>query len=220
VNHNDDHQAPNKVSVDQSIVDDQAGWLAGEGGSATGRVARRLSERVSRRSVLARLGQATIGISGVALVSALPVSRGVAAVNPKAVQSRQAAAVAAGTDPTKCDYWRLCNMDGQVCADCAGGGTTTCPPGSQPGAEYWVGCCTDPETNKTYLMAYYDCCGASGCASTFCDSSQVPDQGYNPVPGGYDQNVVWCVSQESQTYTCTVAPVIGKDCQPKKFASR
>lgn len=214
-----DHDGPdNRVPVDQSTVDEQARWLAGAGGTVTGRISRRISERVSRRSALASLAKWTMGTAGVTVVSSLPVSRAAAQtpeLDPKQAGTVPVDPAPTGTNPAECDYWRLCNMDGMACADCAGGGVTTCPPGSRPGAEYWVGCCSDPDTKKTYLMAYYDCCGASACASTFCGTTQVPLQTYNPVPGGFDQQIVWCVSDESQTYTCTIAPVIGEDCTVK-----
>lgn len=213
-----DHDSPdNRVPVDQETVDEQARWLAGQGGGLTGRMSRRISERVSRRSALSSLSRWAMGVSGVAVVSSLPVSRAAAApAHGTADQSTVPVdPVPTGKNPAECDYWRLCNMDGMTCADCAGGGVTTCPPGSRPGAEYWVGCCSDPDTKKSYLMAYYDCCGASACSSNFCGTSQVPLQAYNPVPGGFDQQIVWCVSDESQTYTCTIAPVIGEDCTVK-----
>ncbi|MDV3208523.1 MAG: amine dehydrogenase, partial [Rhodococcus ruber] len=27
--------------------------------------------------------------------------------------------------------------------------------------------------------------------------------------------IIWCVSDESQSYTCTMAPIIGEDCQAR-----
>jgi methylamine dehydrogenase light chain len=104
-------------------------------------------------------------------------------------------------------------MDGRICTDCAGGGVTTCAPGSKPGAEYWVGCCTHPTTGKTYLIAYYDCCGGPSCSSMRCGQPDNQAQPYNPVPGSQDQEIVWCISDETQAYTCTIAPIIGEDCQ-------
>jgi methylamine dehydrogenase light chain len=104
-------------------------------------------------------------------------------------------------------------MDGTPCTSCAGGGMTTCSPGSKPGAEYWVGCCTSPDDGKTYLIAYYDCCGSSGCSNTFCGEPDTQAIMYNPVSGSFDQEIIWCISDESQSYTCTMAPIIGTDCQ-------
>ena len=42
---------------------------------------------------------------------------------------------------------------------------------------------------------------------------------YNPVAGSYDQEIIWCVSDESQAYTCTMAPIIGEDCQTRPAAA-
>ena len=104
------------------------------------------------------------------------------------------------------------------CAACNGGGVTTCAPGSRPGAEFWVGCCTHPDTGKTYLIAYYDCCGAPSCSNAFCGEPDMQAIMYNPVSGSNDQEIIWCVSDESQSYTCTMAPIIGEDCQTRPAA--
>jgi methylamine dehydrogenase light chain len=202
----------NKIPVDQQTVDEQAQWLAGGGGSVTGRITRKISERTSRRGAIARIGKWTLGATGVSLLASLPVSRAAAAAEPPLSPGYD------GKDPSKCEYWRWCNMDGSPCASCEGGGVTTCAPGSKPGAEFWVGCCTNPDTKKTYLIAYYDCCGAAGCATSYCGEPQLQAQMYNPVPGGFDQEIVWCVSDETQSYTCTLAPIIGEDCTPRPAA--
>lgn len=200
------------MPVGQDAVQEHADWLAGGGGGTASRAARKLSERTSRRGMLARMGAWMIGAAGVTTVAALPVSRALADTSDKIVPDY------AGKDPSKCEYWRWCNMDGSPCADCAGGGVTTCPPGSTPGAEFWVGCCTHPDSKKTYLVAYYDCCGGAGCAATFCAEPHVQAQMYNPVSGSFDQEIIWCVSEESQSYTCTLAPIIGEDCTPRPAA--
>ncbi len=90
--------------------------------------------------------------------------------------------------------------------------------GQQAGAEFWVGCCTNPDTGKTYLIAYYDCCGAPSCSNAFCGEPDMQAIMYNPVSGSYDQEIIWCVSDESQSYTCTMAPIIGEDCQTRPAA--
>ncbi|CAG6395232.1 hypothetical protein NMG29_39080 [Streptomyces cocklensis] len=206
----------NRYPVDQHTVQEQAEWLAGRGGSLVGRAGRRMSERVSRRSVIGRLGRWTVGATGVAVIGALPVTRSTEAVaaTPKAGGDHEPAALTyKGKDPAECEYWRWCNMDGAACAACDGGGVTTCAPGSKPGAEFWVGCCTNPKDGKTYLIAYYDCCGAPGCTNAFCGDPDVQARMYNPAAGSYDQEIIWCVSDESQSYTCTLAPIIGEDCQ-------
>jgi methylamine dehydrogenase light chain len=216
---------------DQDRLNDHAAWLAGEGGGKMSRFTRRLSERTSRRSAISRFARWTMGITGVAMVASLPVTR-----DPKAsAQSSTSPSPTApsggteafgegddllptydGKDPTKCDYWRWCNMDGTPCTSCAGGGIATCAPGSKPGAEYWVGCCTNPADGKTYLIAYYDCCGAPGCSTTYCGEPDAQAVMYNPVSGSFDQEIIWCISDESQSYTCTLSPIVGEDCQTQK----
>jgi methylamine dehydrogenase light chain len=172
-----------------------------------------------------------MGITGVAMVASLPVTR-----DPKAsAQSSTSPSPTApsggteafgegddllptydGKDPTKCDYWRWCNMDGTPCTSCAGGGIATCAPGSKPRAEYCVGCCTNPADVKTYLIAYYDCCGAPGFSTTYCGEPDAQAVMYNPVSGSFDQEIIWCISDESQSYTCTLSPIVGEDCQTQK----
>ena len=173
--------------------------------------------------MLSKIGRWTMGVSGVALISSLPVTRSAMAQElppepaPPEVPDPQFITFD-GKDPAECEYWRWCNMDGTSCAACNGGGVTTCAPGSRPGAEFWVGCCTNPDTGKTYLIAYYDCCGAPSCSNAFCGEPDMQAIMYNPVSGSYDQEIIWCVSDESQAYTCTMAPIIGEDCQTRPAA--
>lgn len=209
----DPNASEQRYPVDQDTVAAQSDWVSGVGGTFTSRMGRRLSERVSRRSMISRIGRWTLGVSGVAVVGSLPVARAGAdsATSPTAMLPDYV-----GKNPAECDYWRWCNMDGTPCASCQGGGVTTCAPGSKPGAEFWVGCCTNPADNKTYLIAYYDCCGAPGCSTTYCGEPDAQTTMYNPVAGSFDQEIIWCVSDESQSYTCTMAPVIGVDCQTRE----
>lgn len=208
----------NRYPVDDETMREQAEWMAGRGGTLFSRLGRSMSEKTSRRSMLSQLGRWGIGVAGVAAISSLPVSR--AAFGAEAAPAARTAEDSPlyptfdeTGDSSTCEYWRWCNMDGVPCTSCAGGGMTTCSPGSKPGAEFWVGCCTNPDDGKTYLIAYYDCCGAPGCSNTFCGEPDVMAQMYNPVAGSYDQEIIWCVSDESQSYTCTMAPIIGTDCQ-------
>jgi methylamine dehydrogenase light chain len=201
----------NQYPVDESTMQDQADWMAGRGGSAMSRLGRLMSERISRRSMLSRLGRWGIGAAGVAIIGSLPVSRLASAA--ETTNADLFPAFDETDDSSSCEYWRWCNMDGTPCTSCAGGGVTTCPPGSKPGAEFWVGCCTNPDDDKTYLIAYYDCCGAPGCSNTFCGQPDSQAIMFNPVTGSYDPDIIWCVSDESQSYTCTMASILGTDCQ-------
>ena len=84
----DDNEFPqhnmteNRYPVDEATVQAQAEWMAGQGGSLTSRTGRKLSERVSRRSMISRIGKWTMGVSGVALISTLPVTRSAFAQEP------------------------------------------------------------------------------------------------------------------------------------------
>ncbi len=125
----------NRYPVDEATVKEQAEWMAGRGGSFIGRTGRRMSERVSRRSVISKIGRWTMGVSGVALISSLPVTRTALAQEPPAptpAEPEPLVPVYDGKDPAECEYWRWCNMDGTSCAACNGGGVTTCAPGSVP----------------------------------------------------------------------------------------
>lgn len=206
-----------RYPVDENTVAAQAEWMAGQGGSLVSRSGRRLSERTSRRSMIAKIGRWTMGASGVAVIASLPVTRAAAAPGGESGPQPQVPEYK-GSNPAECDYWRWCSMDGTSCAACEGGGLTTCAPGSKPGAEFWVGCCTNPADGKTYLIAYYDCCGAPSCSDAFCGEPDMQATMYNPVSGSYDQEIIWCVSDESQAYTCTMAPIIGADCQARPAA--
>ena len=85
--------------------------------------ARSLARRTSRRSVLAGLGSMLLGAG---MVPLLPVARGAEA-------KPGGAAPASGADPgdpSTCEYWRHCAIDGFICG-CCGGSQSLCPPGSQ-----------------------------------------------------------------------------------------
>ena len=40
-------------------------------------------------------------------------------------------------DPTRCEYWRHCAIDGFLCS-CCGGSHKACPPGTEEDAAYHV----------------------------------------------------------------------------------
>ena len=81
-NHDHAHDHPvsgggteQRYPIDEQTVAEQAEWMAGRGGTFASRSGRRLSERISRRSMISKIGRWTLGASGVAVVSSLPVSR-------------------------------------------------------------------------------------------------------------------------------------------------
>lgn len=192
--------------LEQEAMDSHMAWLDNTEGTTTGRWTRHLAERSSRRGALARLGKAVVGLTGVAVLPALPVRR--------ASAQDDAPIDFTGTDPTDCNYWRYCNLGGRLCADCEGGGITTCPPGTVLGVEYWVGCCVDPASGTTYLTANYDCCGKSGCGGSCGEPWQ---QGHADRCGGRLDRSKRAVVHEcpTQSYTCTIVPLIGENCQAR-----
>lgn len=163
------------------------------------RLTRRMAGSVSRRSALAKVGGF---LSAAAVLPVLPVSKAGAATTPSSAFTRNAQT----KDPKTCDYWRYCAIDGLLCS-CCGGGVHTCPPGTQPSAVSWVGTCINPDDNKSYLIAYRDCCGTSACRTKcYCDSTERETPVYRPQT---DNDVIWCFGLSSMSYHCSTAALVG-----------
>jgi methylamine dehydrogenase light chain len=113
---------------------------------------RKLAMLSSRRGVLSLLGRLAVGA---ALAPLLPIDRtfGRASTDPHQM------------DASKCDYWKYCAMDGQLCS-CCGGTGSQCPPGTQVSKVSWVGTCHNGKDGKDYLISYMDCCGRSSCGQS------------------------------------------------------
>jgi len=175
--------------------------------------ARALARRTSRRSFFGRVAGFVAGASALPL---LPIARA-AAAEPDA--GRRAGAPAediAGDagDPTKCDYWRNCAIDGFLCA-CCGGSTTACPPGTEMSPVTWIGTCTNPGDGKDYVISYNDCCGKGFCGRCGCNRNE----GDRPEYHWYRSNDInWCAGARSQAYHCSVAIVVGQatEAQPEQ----
>src|SRR5882762_6520041 len=95
---------------------------------------RGFASRTSRRSVFSVLGGF---LAGAAALPLLPVARGAETdpTSPSDPNSGQTAPQSSGNpqdpgDPTKCDYWRYCAIDGSLCS-CYGGTVSSCPPGTE-----------------------------------------------------------------------------------------
>jgi methylamine dehydrogenase light chain len=135
------------------------------------------------------------------LLPVLPVARA-AAAEPQSAFTRNAQT----KDDAKCDYWRYCALDGLLCT-CCGGGVHTCPPGTSASPTSWVGTCVNPLDNKSYLIAYRDCCGTVACRTKcYCDSTERETPLYRPQG---DNNVIWCFGLTTMAYHCSTAALVG-----------
>ena len=174
--------------MNRSRIDD---WLE--------RSARALAGRHGRRSFLARLGTVMVGTAALPL---LPVAR--ASGQPVDAADAPVPEGDAG-DPTKCDYWRHCAIDGFLCA-CCGGSETQCPPGTEMSPVTWVGTCRNPADDRDYLISYNDCCGKGFCGRCMCNRNE----GERPDYHWFRNNDInWCAGAAVQTYHCSVAIVLG-----------
>jgi hypothetical protein len=123
-------------------------------------MARALSQKASRRSVLGWTGKALLAmVGGVLLVPTLPTDRRV----PKTEAS------------SDCNYWEYCYMHGRPCSQC-GATDTTCPSGCTA-QSYWTQCCWNPSDGCYYRVDYVDCCGCSQAVITRGAPTRIRDPG-------------------------------------------
>jgi len=172
---------------------------------------RDIAQHSSRRSFVTRVGSSLVGMAAIPL---LPVAR--AEGEPPAGAAADAPALKPETgtgqsvaadpgDPTSCDYWRYCAMDGFMCS-CCGGSATTCPPGTEMSSVTWIGTCLNPGDNKHYIISYNDCCGRTSCGTGLC----VRNERDRPIYRQFSANDInWCVGTSAVSYHCTVALVVG-----------
>ncbi len=172
------------------------------------RMMRGVASRTSRRNVFSILGGF---LAGAATLPLLPVARAEGNdAEPAYPTSGKDLPVTTGNpqdpgDQSSCDYWRYCAIDGSLCS-CYGGTTTSCPPGLEMSPITWIGTCRNPGDDRNYIISYNDCCG--GVAQGRCSCSR--NEGDRPVTRPYKSNeIVWCFGTKSQSYTCTVALILG-----------
>jgi methylamine dehydrogenase light chain len=170
--------------------------------------ARSLAKRTSRRSVIGSLGAMLVGASAMPL---LPVARGASpapAADPKASGGPKPAEHKAKhvNDPTSCDYWRHCAIDGYLCG-CCGGSENICPPGTEMSAITWVGTCHNPVDGKDYVISYNDCCGKATCGRCLCNRNERDTPLYIPFQSN-DYN--WCSGSAKANipYHCSTARIV------------
>lgn len=165
---------------------------------------RSIAQLTSRRSVLA-------GISGLlfgaALLPVLPVARGAGGAEGgyPGVGEQKSGIDGDPGDPTSCDYWRYCAVDGFLCS-CCGGTANACPPGTEMSPITWIGTCLNPADDKHYIVSYNDCCGKTSCGRCLCNRNEGDKPVYRPQANN-DTN--WCLGTKSTVYTCSTASVIG-----------
>jgi methylamine dehydrogenase light chain len=161
---------------------------------------RAMARRTSRRSVLSGLGALLVGAASLPL---LPIARGEQPA-PKPASGDKPA----GTDdPSSCDYWRHCAIDGFLCS-CCGGSESTCPPGTEMSAVTWIGTCHNPADKRDYIISYNDCCGKSSCGRCFCNRNERDTPLYVPYQSN-DYN--WCSgsSKANVPYHCSTSRIVG-----------
>ncbi|MGA0840286.1 MAG: methylamine dehydrogenase light chain [Pseudomonadales bacterium] len=159
------------------------------------RITRQIAARTSRRSFLSRAG---MGLAGIVAAPLLPVSRAYGASTPLSVATDPG-------DPTQCDYWRYCAIDGFLCS-CCGGTVSSCPPGTEASPVTWIGTCHNPGDGRDYIISYNDCCGKSSCGRCVCNRNEGDRPIYQPAKSN---DINWCLANTSNSYHCSLAVVIG-----------
>ncbi len=163
---------------------------------------RNLVHRTSRRHVLTRLG--TLAMGGAAL-PLLPIARAAAQGGYPGVAAQSTGNPEDPGDPTQCEYWRYCAIDGFLCA-CCGGTQNSCPPGSEMSPLTWIGTCQNPADGKHYIISYNDCCGKTSCGRCACNRNE----GDTPLYRAQSNNDTdWCIGTKSSVYTCSTAVILG-----------
>jgi methylamine dehydrogenase light chain len=164
------------------------------------RSTRKVARSSSRRSFLARFG---VLLAGGAVVPLLPVARA-AEDGSRVVPPKEGIAGPEG-DPTSCEYWRHCAIDGFLCS-CCGGSQTACPPGTEMSPITWIGTCHNPADGKDYILSYNDCCGKGFCGRCLCTRNE----GDRPIYYPFRSNDInWCMGTTSRIYNCSTAIVLG-----------
>lgn len=168
------------------------------------RSTRAVAQRTSRRSVLAGISRL---LFGAALLPVLPVARATGGGDGgyPGVGKQESGIDGDPGDPTSCDYWRYCAIDGFLCS-CCGGTANACPPGTEMSPITWIGSCLNPADQKHYIVSYNDCCGKTSCGRCLCNRNEGDKPVYRPQS---NNDINWCLGTESTIYTCSTASIIG-----------
>jgi len=171
-------------------------------------LSRKLASKSSRRGFLSVFGTMLVGGASIPL---LPVARaaqsgaetatnGYPGVAPQKTGNQQDPG-----DPTSCDYWRYCAIDGFLCS-CCGGTQNSCPPGTEMSPITWIGTCQNPADDINYIISYNDCCGKTSCGRCLCNRNESDKPMARPQANN-DTN--WCLGTDSSIYNCSTAIIIG-----------
>ncbi len=175
--------------------------------TAVEKVSRAIARRTSRRSFLSSFGTLLVGGASIPL---LPVARAVEKTSKQdngypGVASQMTGSLQDPGDPTSCDYWRYCAIDGFLCS-CCGGTQNSCPPGTEMSPITWIGTCQNPADGKNYIISYNDCCGKTSCGRCLCNRNESDKPMTRPQA---NNDINWCLGTESTVYTCSTAVIIG-----------
>lgn len=163
---------------------------------------RGIAHRSSRRGFIGRFGGLLVGAATIPL---LPVARASTAAGPARVPPQDTGTPQDPGDPTQCDYWRYCAIDGYLCS-CCGGSHNTCPPGTEMSPLTWIGTCHNPADGRNYIISYNDCCGKSDCGRCLCNRNEGDKPVYRPQA---NNDIDWCLGTTNNIYNCSTAVLIG-----------
>ena len=168
---------------------------------AAERVTRRIAQQSSRRGFIGRLGSLLVGVAALPL---LPVARASSSGGPSVVPPQSTGNPDDPGDPSTCEYWRYCGIDGFLCS-CCGGTQNTCPPGTVMSPLTWVGTCRNPADGLNYVISYNDCCGKSSCGRCLCNRNDDDLPIYRP---NANNDINWCMGT-TNVYNCSTAVILG-----------
>ena len=155
---------------------------------------RHVARRSSRRGFLATVSTLLFGAAAMPL---LPVARASSAHGESRVPHQSTGNPDDPGDPSQCDYWRYCAIDGFLCS-CCGGTQNSCPPGTEMSPLTWIGTCRNPADGKNYVVSYNDCCGKSSCGRCLCNRNEADRPVYRPSA---NNDINWCMGTTNHLVT-------------------